>query len=51
MVFYHVHHQSTVLFESNLAVRTYALNRPSKLNALDEPMLSLLRPKIEVRLW
>ncbi|KAF9469221.1 3-hydroxyisobutyryl-coenzyme A hydrolase [Collybia nuda] len=36
-----------VLFESNLAVRTYILNRPLKLNALDEPMLTLLRPKIE----
>lgn len=46
----HPHHQSLVLFESNLAVRTYILNRPLKLNALNEPMLSLLRPKIEVRL-
>ncbi|KAG6917931.1 hypothetical protein DXG01_000368 [Tephrocybe rancida] len=36
-----------VLFESNLAVRTYILNRPSALNTLDEPMLALLRPKIE----
>jgi len=36
-----------VLFESNLAVRTYVLNRPQKLNALDEPMLALLRPQIE----
>ncbi|KAF5380983.1 hypothetical protein D9615_004116 [Tricholomella constricta] len=36
-----------VIFESNLAVRTYILNRPLKLNALDEPMLALLRPKIE----
>ncbi|KAF8077771.1 3-hydroxyisobutyryl-CoA hydrolase [Lyophyllum atratum] len=36
-----------VLFECNLAVRTYILNRPLKLNALDEPMLELLRPKIE----
>lgn len=36
------------MFESNLAVRTYILNRPLKLNALDEPMLTLLRPKIEV---
>ncbi|KAG6833648.1 hypothetical protein H0H87_002844 [Tephrocybe sp. NHM501043] len=36
-----------VLFESNSAVRTYILNRPSALNTLDEPMLALLRPKIE----
>ncbi|RDB21423.1 3-hydroxyisobutyryl-CoA hydrolase, mitochondrial [Hypsizygus marmoreus] len=36
-----------VLFESNLALRTYILNRPLKLNALDEHMLTLLRPKIE----
>ncbi|GLB34782.1 putative enoyl-CoA hydratase isomerase family protein [Lyophyllum shimeji] len=36
-----------VLFESNLAMRTYILNRPLKLNALDEAMLDLLRPKIE----
>jgi 3-hydroxyisobutyryl-CoA hydrolase len=48
--FERVYHQSPVLFESNLAVRTYILNRPRKLNALNEPMLSLLRPKIEVRL-
>lgn len=40
--------QPTVLFESNLASRTYALNRPAKLNALDDHMLNLLRPKIEV---
>ncbi|KAG6877739.1 hypothetical protein C0993_004556 [Termitomyces sp. T159_Od127] len=36
-----------VLFESNLAVRTYILNRPQVRNVLDEPMLALLRPKIE----
>ncbi|KAF8892439.1 3-hydroxyisobutyryl-CoA hydrolase [Infundibulicybe gibba] len=37
----------SVMFESHLAVRTYILNRPKKLNALDETMLSILRPKIE----
>ncbi|KAG6851294.1 hypothetical protein H0H93_011730 [Arthromyces matolae] len=36
-----------VLFESKLAMRTYSLNKPKHLNALDETMLSLLRPKIE----
>ncbi|KAG5731821.1 hypothetical protein E4T56_gene3 [Termitomyces sp. T112] len=36
-----------VLFKSDLAVRTYILNRPSVSNTLDEPMLTLLRPKIE----
>lgn len=30
-------------------MRKYTLNRPGKLNALDESMLDLLRPKIEVR--
>ncbi|KIM49385.1 hypothetical protein M413DRAFT_438570 [Hebeloma cylindrosporum] len=39
--------EATVKFESNSSLRTYILNRPSKLNALDEPMLSALRPKIE----
>lgn len=43
-------HQEPVMFESNLALRTYVLNRPQKLNALDEPMLGMLRPKIEVSL-
>jgi hypothetical protein len=42
------HIQPTVKFESNSSLRTYILNRPLKLNALDEPMLSALRPKIEV---
>ena len=37
-----------VTFESNMALRTYVLNRPKKLNALDETMLGLLRPQIEV---
>ena len=40
--------QPTVKFESVSALRTFTLNRPKKLNALDEQMLSILRPKIEV---
>ncbi|KAJ7137776.1 3-hydroxyisobutyryl-CoA hydrolase [Mycena epipterygia] len=39
--------EPSVKFESTLALRTYALNRPKKLNALDDDMLNLLRPKIE----
>ncbi|KAH9483961.1 3-hydroxyisobutyryl-CoA hydrolase, mitochondrial [Psilocybe cubensis] len=39
--------EPTVLFESNSSLRTYILNRPKKLNALDDTMLSALRPKIE----
>ncbi|KAF9527023.1 3-hydroxyisobutyryl-CoA hydrolase [Crepidotus variabilis] len=39
--------ESTVKFESTGSLRTYVLNRPAKLNALDESMLSILRPKIE----
>ncbi|KZT27345.1 ClpP/crotonase [Neolentinus lepideus HHB14362 ss-1] len=35
-----------VLFQSHLSSRTYILNRPNKLNALDESMLNTLRPKI-----
>ena len=37
-----------MLFESNGAVRSYVLNRPKKLNALDTSMLRLLKPKIQV---
>lgn len=37
-----------VQFRSNLAIRTYVLNRPEKLNALNSYMLAILRPKIEV---
>ncbi|KLO19153.1 3-hydroxyisobutyryl-coenzyme A hydrolase [Schizopora paradoxa] len=36
-----------VLFEENGSIRRYILNRPKKLNALDEPMINLLRPKLE----
>ncbi|KAJ7085687.1 3-hydroxyisobutyryl-coenzyme A hydrolase isoform 1 [Mycena belliarum] len=39
--------EPVVRFESTSALRTYNLNRPSKLNALNEEMLNLLRPKIE----
>lgn len=41
--------QPAVQFESNLALRCYALNRPTKLNALDESMIALLRNQVEVR--
>ncbi|KAF7337953.1 3-hydroxyisobutyryl-CoA hydrolase, mitochondrial [Mycena venus] len=39
--------EPTVRFESTLGLRTYVLNRPKKLNALNDEMLNLLRPKIE----
>jgi len=39
----------SVLFESNGATRTYVLNRPSKLNALNADMLKLMGPQLEVR--
>ncbi|KAJ7024318.1 3-hydroxyisobutyryl-coenzyme A hydrolase isoform 1 [Mycena alexandri] len=39
--------EPVVRFESTLGLRTYILNRPAKLNALNDEMLDLLRPKIE----
>lgn len=36
-----------VLFRSELNTRTYVLNRPKQLNALDQSMLELLKSKIE----
>lgn len=39
----------SVLFESNGATRTYILNRPRKLNALNADMLKLIGPQLEVR--
>ncbi|KAH9950202.1 3-hydroxyisobutyryl-coenzyme A hydrolase [Amylocystis lapponica] len=39
--------EAPVLFKSDGSLRAYILNRPDKLNALNEPMLRLLRSKIE----
>ncbi|KAF7311354.1 3-hydroxyisobutyryl-CoA hydrolase, mitochondrial [Mycena kentingensis (nom. inval.)] len=39
--------EPVVRFESTLGLRTYVLNRPKKLNALNDEMLNILRPKIE----
>ncbi|KAF8515829.1 3-hydroxyisobutyryl-coenzyme A hydrolase [Hysterangium stoloniferum] len=36
-----------VLSESNLATRTYILNRPAKYNALDDTMVNLVKSKVE----
>lgn len=38
----------SVLFETNLALRSFKLNRPKKLNALDGSMINLLRKEVEV---
>ncbi|KAF7295519.1 3-hydroxyisobutyryl-CoA hydrolase, mitochondrial [Mycena indigotica] len=39
--------EPVVRFETTLGVRNYILNRPNKLNALNDEMLDILRPKIE----
>ncbi|KZT02305.1 3-hydroxyisobutyryl-coenzyme A hydrolase [Laetiporus sulphureus 93-53] len=39
--------EAAVFFKEDGPMRTYVLNRQDKLNALDEPMLNILRPKVE----
>ncbi|KAJ6490643.1 3-hydroxyisobutyryl-CoA hydrolase [Mycena vitilis] len=39
--------EPVVRFESTLGLRSYILNRPKKLNVLNDEMLNLLQPKIE----
>ncbi|KAF7986556.1 hypothetical protein HWV62_26292 [Athelia sp. TMB] len=39
--------EPSVLFENNLALRQYSLNRPNKLNALDAGMIKSLRSQVE----
>jgi 3-hydroxyisobutyryl-CoA hydrolase len=36
-----------VIFENSLNTRKYILNKPKQLNALDEEMIDLLRPKVD----
>jgi len=39
--------EELVLFESDSVLRKYVLNREKKLNSLNQPILDLLRPRIE----